>query len=315
MLTPNPFDDILKVIEQVSGQEDTASRKAGNTSSALGAGVEKNTLSGVAEWFNSTQQSPQINNIEAHICVFASSYSDTPSQPEVTEFMQAAQSGNANVNKLCTVHGVGLRVLELAPGEPHSVLEGWSELECTQTAAFGMEAAAAGGHILGISAVAPGNRLHVLALLNQLLTADSSVWREIAKLLDQSELQTVATLVAEKTKSISKDVPNALHYMRHYCGREVAATVGAILAARGRRLAVVGEGWAFLAACFVLQSLDARSLEHCVVGAAQSELEARCFDLLGVTRLQHTIVDSGPGCSAAIGISVIEMARLVEERA
>ena len=54
-------------------------------------------------------------------------------------------------------------------------------------------------------------------------------------------------------------------------GHELAAIVGAVLAARLARIPVVLDGFACTAAAAVLWSLDRNALDHCLVGHVSAE--------------------------------------------
>ncbi|MFC4349703.1 nicotinate-nucleotide--dimethylbenzimidazole phosphoribosyltransferase [Kordiimonas lipolytica] len=297
MLTGRPFDDLRAILAQLPDADDCAAKKVRE---AL-AGKPVDSTSGLAElaaWAASWQGSSNPSIAESHICVLASSYEgqDTSS---VTDYIEATSKGAAAVNLLCVEKGIGLRAIQLAPEMPHPSDGDWSEQDCMAAVAFGMEATAAGGNILGLTDMAPGN-----------------AERAVAIILAVKGLQSDDTLLAAVDKDFANNVKvllarvqgaegDPLEVMRRLGGREIAAAVGALVAARSRRLPVLTDGWAAIAATVVLDALVDGATGHVLPAASDNPMQALAWHLIGKTPIVGLEIGGGPGCGIAIGVSVL----------
>jgi len=286
MQKKRPFDDLLNVINQLSGQSITRV----NTETLH---KETKSLEGVKLWLSGWQDNEIPSVAETHICVFASTY-ETNDVEEVKAFIEKASKGNSPVNRLCVDHGIGLRILELAPEMPHDLQKGWSEAECVAAIAFGMEATAAGGNLLGVSSLAPGTT-HAAKEIIKRVSPDCSV---ILSSPDEQE-------------TCNKDSPlkapdEVLGVLQKYGGREIAACVGALIAARSRRLPVIIDGWSGLAAIAVLEAVQRGLADHVLVASANNECFSEVANALGKKTLINPFVSTGPGCGIAMGVSLLK---------
>lgn len=307
MLTNTPFDDVLAVINNhlpVNAGVSCSLKKH-----LLDRGLAADSgLGSVFSWLASTQQADIGQIDEAHVCVLASAYEGGGKSDDVQQFIAAAAKGDAPVNVLCVPHGVGMRVLEMAPEIPH-VLSDWSELDCTKAIAFGMEAGAAGGHLLGLSDFAPGNIAGKLAIIAHCASGGRQ-W--ISAMLDENcdpILERANELLAPLVEGLEP-----LETLRALGGREVAGCLGAMIAAKSQNIAVVIDGWAALAAYAVLKKLNPDAVSHIKLASCESELHVEAARVLSLEPLVGELVDAGPGCGAALSVSILDAAVKVAGR-
>lgn len=281
MLTTKPFQDLIALIEAIDEQAKIAENKQ-KTSNVL---KNKDLFSWPAmrAGVSSIQGkcSPQLSKI--HICIFASSYEEHGDVDIVIKFVEQAKSGDAKVNRLCVPHGLGLRVFELAPDTPHVIDPPWTEAACMQAVAFGMEVAASEGDILGLTVLAPGSDIQAKKLLN--------------------------VVFADPDKTDSGDSGNdqisVLENMRNFAGREIAALVGGILAAKSQKMVVMIEEWAGLAAVAVLDKIQPGFCSHVFCAAPVDEEYAAICKKLNIPVILSISGAVEAGCSLAIGLSVM----------
>ena len=77
-----------------------------------------------------------------------------------------------------------------------------------------------------------------------------------------------------------------LEVLRRLGGREIAAMVGAIIAARTERVPVIVDGFVTTAAAAVLHALDPRAIDHCLFAHCSAEAAHRAvLQKLGKTPL------------------------------
>ncbi|MCK0070451.1 nicotinate-nucleotide--dimethylbenzimidazole phosphoribosyltransferase [Kordiimonas laminariae] len=295
MKTKTPFEDLKSLLEQLPAVDACGERKVKELQNVKGSQLSE--LEELSSWLAGWQgtKKPSVN--ETHICVLASSYSGYDAEAATT-FIAAASKGQAPVNKLCVGNGIGLRVLEMAPEIPHEVNSDWTESECMAAIAFGMEATAAGGHLLGLGSLAPGVEASSYTLIASCLgqtLQEARLWQ------NEEWIGKSQTYLA----GIESD-EGPLDVLRKYGGREIAASVGAIIAARSRRLPVIAEGWAALAAIVLLETLKVGACDHVKIAAAQDHLQEAIMEQIHKQPLLNLTTPVDAGCSVAIAQGVMK---------
>ena len=92
-------------------------------------------------------------------------------------------------------------------------------------------------------------------------------------------------------------------------GKELAAIVGAIIAARLARVPVVLDGYACTAAAAVLWKADPKALDHCLIGHRSREPgHTRLLDRMGKRPLLDMDMRLGEASGAALAIPVLKAA-------
>lgn len=287
MSTRRPFDDLADLFTQIP-VEDGASNSGPSVQVPEIEGAPHDDISHILTWLGEWQLKTTPKLDESHICVFVSSYNGIGDQNSLRGFIDSASMGQVPVAKLCKERGVGLRVLEMAPEMPHVVSDSWPEKECMAATAFGMEATAAGGDILGLAALAPGDDEYSLKFCQEIVSR--------------------FIIVNQKGKQIYKGNTLALEvldFMRSCAGREVAAMVGALIAARSRRLPVLIEGWSGLAAVSIVSAIDQASVDHVKVASIENGFQAEIARKLGMQPILGVPVNLGTGCGVALALSAI----------
>lgn len=100
-----------------------------------------------------------------------------------------------------------------------------------------------------------------------------------------------------------------LEVARRLGGRELAAILGAVHAARGARVPVVLDGYVATAAAAPLALLAAGGLDHCVAGHCSAEpAHRRLLDRLGLAPVLDLGMRLGEGSGAALAAQVIRAA-------
>lgn len=291
MLTGQPFEDLRTIIAQLPAADDCAARKymeAATKAQHIGACG----LTDIGAWLASWQAkaAPQLKDV--HICLLASSYKDGGDADAVLAYIAATAKGRAPVNLLCVDKGIGLRALEMAPSLPHDVGADWAEADCMAAVAFGMEAAASGGDVLGIAALAPGLERHARRVIKA-VRGDVSV--------------------GEDGEGVISCADNPLQALRLYGGREIAGSIGALIAARSRRLPVLAEGYAALAAMVVLDAVMPGACDHVKIAAPDDAEFEKISVALGYTPIVSHAVGVGPGCAVPVALTLFEASCLVPQ--
>lgn len=194
---------------------------------------------------------------------------------EVTaQMVQNFIDGGAAVNQLCSLANADLRVYEMALEEPTgdiSEAPAMSEIDCCHAIAYGMMAVEPGIDVLSLGEMGIGNTTAAAALCHGLFGGEAADWVGPGTGVDGDRLAAKTALVAQAVEHHRDAAGDPLELLCRLGGRELAAIVGAVLAARMARTPVVLDGYACTAAAAVLYAMDPATLDHCVVAHMSAE--------------------------------------------
>ena len=300
----NPFQDLLSLLNDLP-ETDSCAVKAANKAiaSISDRSGPSGRLGGIYAWLAGWQAAKQPKSAEAHICLFAASHEKGASSEKLKVVLEQASQGQSAVNALCKSQGLGLRVLEMALDLPvNSPVSGAinTERDAMAAIAFGMESTASGGDIIALGDIAYGNEANSLAILSALLGDSPQHWaghKMPTEILDHAD---------ECLKAHPDAANDGLQALCAFGGREVAAMIGGIIAARSQRIPIVLDGWSALAAATILKSLKNDSIDHCLAASSSSSAQAKAWETIGLLPMLNLEMDMGQGCGAALAIGVIK---------
>lgn len=200
------------------------------------------------------------------LCLYASASDDAGADAaeQARARMQAAVEPQSDLSRLARATGAGVEVFDLAlhrPAPDGALRAVMSPRECAATLAFGMEALAKTPDLLILGDAAPGAELRA-ARLHQALAGNEG--GGLCGMADPARDAAVARARAE-----AGDDP--LELMRQLAGREVAAMVGALLAARAEATPVLLDGESARAAAAVLAALNSGATAHVMAATPRAE--------------------------------------------
>lgn len=198
------------------------------------------------------------------LTLFAATHGGHRADPKrEADVLAALAAGGMPVNFACGEAGVGLRAFELALDHPTPDVrekDALSERDCAATIAFGMEALAEGPDVVLLSHTqSPGAAWAGLCVFAALDPEGEAHWRASDPDIDR----------AFGRLGRARDPLEAL---RRFGGRDTAAMVGAVLAARAQKALVILDGWGAAAAYRVCQALDREAVSHCVFADGERRL-------------------------------------------
>ena len=295
-----PFDDVRALIRILPDGAETCAVDARDRAGAMLARLGE--AQALVEWLAAWQGRSIPSLDRTFVALFAGSHGGADGSREAArKNLDALAAGAAALNQLCAQSDIGLKAFELALEIPSGDIArepALDEAACAATIAFGMEAIAGGADLLCLSDIgAPGVGASAAAVLCA-VTGDA--------VADFSEGED-ATRVARALSHHEGRVGEPLEALRRLGGREIAALVGAILAARMERAPVLLDGSAALAAASVVHALDAKALAHCRLGAAPvSAGERRVSAKIGLEPILHWAFAPEPGAGAALGAALLK---------
>ena len=232
---------------------------------------------------------------------------------EVTkQMLQNFIDGGAAVNQLCDVADSDLRVYELALDEPtrdFSAEPAMSEEDCARAVAYGMMAVEPGIDLLALGEMGIGNTTSAAALCHALYGGSASEWVGRGTGIDDARLANKTALIAAAVEKHRSLMTEPLEVLRCLGGFELAAILGASLAARVPQAPLWVNRAACRAAASIVHAIDASALGHCVVAHVSVEPgHRRLLARLGKQPLFDLGLRLGEASGAVLAIPLLKAA-------
>ncbi len=238
---------------------------------------------------------------------------------EVTQQMvQNFIAGGAAVNQLAALVEADLRVYELALEQPTAdFTEGpaMTEEDCARAVAYGMMAVETGFDVLALGEMGIANTTSGAAVCLGLFGGSAGDWVGRGTGVDDPGLERKRAAVERAVEANSPTMAgpagqrDPFQVLRCLGGLELAAIVGAVLAARMARTPVLLDGFTCCAAAAVLFAVDPRALDHCVVSHRSAEAgHGRLLEAVDKPPLLDLGLRLGEASGAALAIQLLRAA-------
>jgi nicotinate-nucleotide--dimethylbenzimidazole phosphoribosyltransferase len=220
--------------------------------------------------------------------------------------------GGAAVNQLCRAVDVDLRVYEMSLDEPtadFTEAPAMSEEECALAIAYGMTAVEPGIDLLAVGEMGIANTSSAAALACALWGGAAKDWVGPGTGVTGDALVTKAAAVQAGVDRHGGQGRDPFELLRRLGGRELAAIVGSVMAARRARVPVLLDGYVATAAASVLAKADPRALDHCLAAHCSAEPgHRRLLERLGMKPLFDFGMRLGEASGATLAIAVVKAA-------
>jgi nicotinate-nucleotide--dimethylbenzimidazole phosphoribosyltransferase len=228
------------------------------------------------------------------------------------QMVQNFVNGGAAVNQLCRAVDADLRVYEMSlddPTEDFTTAPAMSEEDCALAMAYGMMAVEPGIDLLALGEMGIANTTAAAALACALWGGEAAHWVGPGTGVAGPALAHKITVVADAVAFHRSAAGDPFELLRRLGGREFAAIVGAVMAARRARVPVLLDGYATTVAASVLQAADPHALDHCLVAHRSAEPgHARLNQRLGKAPLFDLGMRLGEASAATLAIAVVKAA-------
>lgn len=275
-------------------------------------------LEALAAWLARWQRRPMPRLDRVDILVFAGNHGVTrhgvsPYPPDVTVQMVANfERGGAGINQLAAVAGARLRVAALTLDKP---TEDFTEAPAMDEAAF-LDAVNAGAawvepeiDLLCLGEMGIGNTTAAAALCAALFGGQGADWVGRGTGVDDAGLRRKAGAVDRALERHRPLLDDPLAVARALGGRELAAILGATLAARQGGVPVLLDGFACTASAVPLAKLAPGALDHAQVAHVSAEAaHRRLIALCGKQALLDLGMRLGEASGAALAVPLLRAA-------
>ncbi|WBK00243.1 nicotinate-nucleotide--dimethylbenzimidazole phosphoribosyltransferase [Methylocystis parvus] len=275
-------------------------------------------LEEIVEWLAAWQGAPAPAIARPLVAVYAGNHgvaaqgvSAFPASV-TAQMVQNFTSGGAAINQICKAHDIGLKVYELALERPtFDFTQGpaMDEREAAATFAYGFEAIEGGIDLLAPGEMGIGNTTSAAAIYAALFGGPASRWTGRGTGVDDAGLARKNAAIDAALALHARHLSDPLEIMRRLGGREIAAMMGAITAARLNRVPVVLDGFVVCAAAALLHAIAPDAIGHCIAGHVSAEgAHAEVLATLGKKPLLDLGMRLGEGSGAGLAIALIKTA-------
>jgi nicotinate-nucleotide--dimethylbenzimidazole phosphoribosyltransferase len=232
---------------------------------------------------------------------------------EVTAQMVANFSaGGAAINQLARASGASLNVVPLALDSPTADFTqeaALSEGEFLAAAAAGYDSVAAESDLICLGEMGIGNTTAAAAIAAALFGGGGARWAGRGTGVDDAGLAKKRAVIDQALAHHAAILHDPLQVAAALGGRELAAILGAALAARRFGVPVVLDGFVSTAAVAPLAKLRADTLSHAVAGHVSAEAGHRMLlDELGLKPLLDLAMRLGEASGAATAVLLLRAA-------
>ena len=315
----SPFAEILDLLLLVpDGNEEAVDavrmRDARLTKPAGALGQ----LERLVEWLARWQGKPVPTLENPMVAIFAGNHGVTDQgvsafPREVTAQMVANfTNGGAAISQICGLHELNLRVFELALELPTGDITREPAMDdkmCAATVAYGMEAIAGTPDCLAIGEMGIGNTTVAAALYAALYGGSGADWVGRGTGVDDAGLRRKADAVDRAIACHRDGLTDPLAMLARLGGREIAAMLGALIAARHQKIPVFVDGFVATAAAAVAHAVHPEAIDHCIFAHVSAEhAHHKALQRMGVSPLLDLGMRLGEGTGAALGLVLAKTA-------
>lgn len=268
----------------------------------------------LAQW--QARNPPRLERIE--VLVFAGNHGVVAQgvsafPAEVTAQMVANfTGGGAAINQLAAVAGARLRVIPLdldRPTADFTKQPAMDEDGFLRAVATGYDNVPADTDLICLGEMGIGNTTAAAAIAAALFGGGATRWAGRGTGVDDDGLARKRAAIDVALKRHDGILGDPLHVAAALGGRELAAILGAALAARRKRIPVLVDGFVCTAALAPLAMLQADGLAHAVAAHVSAEAAHRALlDKLGLSPLVDLGMRLGEASGAAVGALILRSA-------
>lgn len=277
------FDEMRRILRELPGPDLTAQTEVVRRQTELTKPPGSlGRLEEIAEWLAAWQGRAQPRVERPRIAVFAGTHGVAARgvsayPPEVTQQMvKNFLNGGAAINQLAAAIDADLRIYELDLDHPTADFtqgSAMNEARAANAMAYGMMAAEPGIDVLCLGEMGIANTTTAATLCAALFGGNGKDWAGpgtgVAGKALEHKIAIIDEALAHHKEAIDRRDP--LELLAAVGGEEFAAITGAIVAARMGHIPVLLDGYACTAAAAVLQAVDKRALDHCLVAHRSAE--------------------------------------------
>jgi len=291
-----------------------AAREATLTKPAGSLGRLEETVAWLARWQN--RNPPRLERVD--ILIFAGNHGVTAqgvsAYPSAVTAQMVANfaAGGAAINQLARMADARLRVLPLSLDQPtadFTAAPAMSEQEFLAAVEIGFDAVTSGVDLVCLGEMGIGNTTAAAALTAALFGGGGERWAGRGTGVDDAGLARKRAVIDRALARHTAALADPLACAATFGGRELAAILGATVAARLRRIPVLLDGFVSTAAAAPLVRVRPGALDHAMAAHVSAEAGHRLLlRELNLRSLLDLDIRLGEASGAAVAVLLLRTA-------
>lgn len=313
-----PFDDVRALIDKPAAFDNDSAQKVRDALAGMGRPGDFGRLGDAAAWLARWQQRYPPRIEMATLAVFAGSHgvrqlgASLSSDDDTRKHIDALRSGAAPLSAIAAQNETNIRVFELAIEKPTPVIthhDAMSERECAATIAYGFEALEGAPDVLALGVSGAGIGTVAAAVACALYGGAPDYWVRPTADVDEEATRGRVEIVRDALNFHRKHIDDPLQALRCLGGRELAACVGAIIAAREQGVPVILDGFATTIAAGIVHAINPSAVDH-VMSAHSTQRPAHlaALERIGLKPLLDFSFKTGGGMGSTTAVGVLRTA-------
>lgn len=314
----SPLDDVRDLIMKPVDKDPECGRKVHEALLGMGREGDFGRLGEAAEWLATWQRRfpPRIE--KPTLAIFAGSHGlveagvSLSSNEDTRAHIDALKAGKAPLSAIAAQVGANVRVFELALDKPTPSIAqtaAMTERECAATIAFGFEAVEDNPDLLALAVSGAGVGTVAAAVACALYGGSPEYWVRPSAQTPLNLSRKRVELVSAALKMHRGHMSDPLEALRCLGGREIAACVGAIIAARHQGIPVLLDGFATTIAAGVVHAVSPNAVSHCLAShITQRPAHEAALERMGLKPLVQLEFQTGSGLGSATAVGILKTA-------
>jgi nicotinate-nucleotide--dimethylbenzimidazole phosphoribosyltransferase len=310
MTETRPFDDVRNLAATVPPRDSALYTALMERADGLGRGLDPlGSLAAPLARIASVQGQVMPRLTRSLVSVFTGSHGTmTDATTEVAARVANLSNGSAAVRGAAQAAGAAFKVYEFGNDHPSAdYREGpsLSERDSAGAIAFGMEVVAEGADVIVLGNSGFGSATAAAAIARGLYGGAADYWAGGSGEKARVRIETVA----KGAKANSDLLSDPLDVLRAFGGRDIAGTVGAILACAHQRIPVILDGYVVCAAAAIVHAINPDAVTHCLAGHVTAEPAHRALlDRMDLEPVLDLGINIGDGTGGTFALSLLQSA-------
>lgn len=310
MTEPRPFDDVRNLANTVPARNSDIYTDLMKRADGLGRGLNPlGSLASPLARIASVQGQASPRLTRSLVSVFTGSHGTMAEAPQhVAARVANLSNGSAAVRGAAQAAGAAFKVYEFGndyPSDDYREGPSLSERDCAGAIAFGMEVVAEGADVIVLGNAGFGSATAAAAIARGLYGGAADYWAGGSG----DKAKTRIDAVAQGAKANSELLSDPLGVLRAFGGRDIAGTVGAILACAHQHIPVILDGYVVCAAAAIIHALNPDAVAHCLAGHVTAEPAHRALlDRMDLDPVLDLGINIGDGTGGTLALSLLQSA-------
>lgn len=310
MTEARPFDDVRNLAKTVPARNSDIYTELMARADGLERGL--NPLGSLADplaRIASVQGQAAPRLTRSLVSVFTASHGTMSDAPQhVAARVANLSNGAAAVRGAAQAAGAAFKVYEFGndyPSDDYRKGPSLSERDCAGAIAYGMEVVAEGADVIVLGNAGFGSATAAAAIARGLYGGAADYWA--GRSGEKAKIRSDA--ITQGANANSELLSDPLGVLQAFGGRDIAGTVGAILACAHQHIPVILDGYVVCAAAAIIHAFNPDAVAHCLAGHVTAEPAHRALlDRMDLDPVLDLGINIGDGTGGTLALSLLQSA-------